>query len=239
MSAMVSSTDSSRIRSRRSLKITVRWSFITLSNLSRFLRMSKLRASTFCCAFSSALLMHGWMIASFSLRPSFCSMPSSLSEPKMRIRSSSSDRKNLEWPGSPWRPLGAEHEQPAGGERLLLEARDLGADLIGARAFFALARILDLGDLLPNAHVGIAAELDVGAATGHVGGNGDRARYAGLRDDKRLLLVIAGVEDGEHLGLGGAVVAGIKRGEGVRIGEVVRLPAGLAQHLGELLGFLD
>ncbi len=51
--------------------------------------------------------------------------------------------------------------------------------------------------------------------------------------------MIAGVEDGEHLGLGGAVVAGIKRGEGVRIGEVVRLPAGLAQHLGELLGFLD
>ena len=33
-----------------------------------------------------------------------CSMPSSLSEPKMRIRSSSSDRKNFEWPGSPWRP---------------------------------------------------------------------------------------------------------------------------------------
>src|SRR5450759_788917 len=241
MSAMVSSTASSRIRSSRSLKITVRWSFITLSNLSRFLRMSKLRASTFCCAFSSALLIQGWMIASFSLRPSFCSMPSSLSEPKMRIRSSSSDRKNLEWPGSPWRP-----ERP----RNWLSMRRLSCRSVPRtnnppalsafsfrRALFA--RILDLGDLLAKAHVGIAAELNVGAAAGHVGGDGDRARYAGLGDDKRLLLVIAGVEDGEHLGLGGAVVTGIKRGEGVRIGEVVRLPAGLAQHVGELLGFLN
>ena len=32
--------------------------------------MSKLRASTFCCAFSSALLIQGWMIASSSFRPS-------------------------------------------------------------------------------------------------------------------------------------------------------------------------
>src|SRR3972149_6602237 len=43
-------------------------------------------------------------MASFSFKPSFCNMPSSLSESKMRMRSSSSDRKNLEWPGSPWRP---------------------------------------------------------------------------------------------------------------------------------------
>ena len=104
MSATVSATFSSRMRSTRCSKITLRWSFITLSYLSMFLRMSKLRASTFCCAFSSALLIHGWMIASSSLRPSFCSMPSSLFDPKMRIRSSSSDRKNFERPGSPWRP---------------------------------------------------------------------------------------------------------------------------------------
>ena len=104
MSATVSATASSRIHSTRWSKMTLRWSFITLSNFRMFLRMSKLRASTFCCAFSSALLIQGWTIASFSFRPSFCSMPSSLSEPKMRIRSSSSDRKNLERPGSPWRP---------------------------------------------------------------------------------------------------------------------------------------
>ena len=34
--------------------------------------MSKLRASTFCCAFSSALLIQGWMMASPSFRPSRC-----------------------------------------------------------------------------------------------------------------------------------------------------------------------
>src|SRR5262249_2282449 len=43
MSATISLTSSSRIHSIRWSKITLRWSFITLSNLSRFLRMSKLR----------------------------------------------------------------------------------------------------------------------------------------------------------------------------------------------------
>ena len=57
MSATISFTASSFIHSTRWSKITLRWSFITLSNFSRFLRMSKLRASTFCCAFSSALLI--------------------------------------------------------------------------------------------------------------------------------------------------------------------------------------
>jgi len=37
-------------------------------------------------------------------------------------------------------PLGAEHEQAAGLERLFLQPRDLGADLIGARVLFARAR---------------------------------------------------------------------------------------------------
>ena len=39
------------------------------------------------------------------------------------------------------------------------------------------------------------AQLDVGAAPGHVGGDGDRARLAGLRDDARLFGVVLGVED--------------------------------------------
>ena len=50
---------------------------------------------------------------------------------------------------------------------------------------------------MANAHVGIAAELNVGAAAGHVGGDRHRARHAGLGDDDRLLLVVAGVQDGE------------------------------------------
>ena len=42
--------------------------------------------------------------------------------------------------------------------------------------------------------LGVAAEQDVGAAAGHVGGDGDRALAAGLGDDLRLALVVLGVE---------------------------------------------
>ncbi len=40
------------------------------------------------------------------------------------------------------------------------------------------------------------AEFDVGAAAGHVGGDGDRALLAGAGDDLGLLAVVFGVEDG-------------------------------------------
>ena len=242
---------SARGAARRS---TLRWSFITSSYLSRFLRISKLRASTFCCAFSSALLIHGWTIASPSLRPSRCSMPSSVSAPKMRIRSSSSDRKNFEWPGSPWRPERPRSwlsmrrlswrsvpstKRPPAASAFSLQPRHLLRIVVGAADFLARGPSVDVGELLADAHVDIAAELNVGAAAGHVGGDGDGAGHAGLGDDQGFLLVVAGVQDGEYLGLGGAVVAGIERGKGVGVGEVVRFPAGLAQHVGELLGFLD
>ena len=49
----------------------------------------------------------------------------------------------------------------------------------------------------------VAAELDVGAATGHVGGDRNRARLAGLGDDLRFLLVEAGVQ---HLVLDAALL---------------------------------
>ncbi|MNX97450.1 hypothetical protein D3C86_1298180 [compost metagenome] len=88
MSAAVSPILSASISSRRWSKITLRWSFSTSSYFRRFLRVSKLRASTFFWARSSALLIHGWTIASPSFRPSFCNMLSMRSEPKMRIRSS-------------------------------------------------------------------------------------------------------------------------------------------------------
>ena len=45
-----------------------------------------------------------------------------------------------------------------------------------------------------SAHAG--AEFDVGAAAGHVGGDGHGAALAGARDDLGFLLVILGVEDG-------------------------------------------
>jgi hypothetical protein len=52
------------MNSRRCSNTTLRWSFMTLSYLRMFLRVSKLRASTFCCAFSTARLIQGWTIAS-------------------------------------------------------------------------------------------------------------------------------------------------------------------------------
>src|SRR4249920_2866907 len=43
--------------------------------------------------------------------------------------------------------LGAEHEQPAGGQRDLLQPRDLLSDRVGARVAHALGVILDIGEL--------------------------------------------------------------------------------------------
>src|SRR5206468_11777602 len=75
--------------------------------------------------------------------------------------------------------LGAEHEQAAGRERLLLQAGDLRLDVLHAP--LALRTFRDVLEFLLDAHVGIAAELDVGAAPGHVGGDSDGARHARLR----------------------------------------------------------
>ncbi len=135
--------------------------------------------------------------------------------------------------------LGAQHEQSAGLQRGFLQPRHLLADRSRTRVPVALAPIGDVGKLVANAHVRVAAELDVGSAAGHVGGDGDCARHAGLRDDERLLLVVARVENGEDLGLLRALVAAVERGKRVGIGKVMLLPPGLAQHLGKALGFLD
>ena len=95
-------------------------------------------------------------------------------------------------------PLGAEHEQAAGAERDLLLRLDLGGDLrLERRLVFRRRGDAEAGLLgapLGHAHVEVAAELDVGAAAGHVGGDGHRAGHAGVGDDVGLLLVIAGVE---------------------------------------------
>ena len=94
--------------------------------------------------------------------------------------------------------LGADDVEAAGVDRLLLEVGDFGADLrLLARARSASEASGSTSWRTP--HLDIAAELDVGAAAGHVGGDGDRAGHAGLGDDERLLLVEAGVEDREGL----------------------------------------
>ena len=90
-------------------------------------------------------------------------------------------------------PLGAEHVEAAGGERLFLQPWRLSSRI----AFSVASRSgpsRHVAQLVVDAHVDIAAELDVGAAAGHVGGDGDGARHAGLGDDVGFLLVVAGVQ---------------------------------------------
>ncbi len=74
----------------------------------------------------------------------------------------------------------------------------------------------ELGQLQPRQVLGVAAELDVDAAAGHVGGNGHRAGLAGLGDGLGLVLGMLGL--------------GVEH----RV-----LDALLVQPLGEQLGDLD
>ncbi len=133
-----------------------------------------------------------------------------------RMSSSSSDRKNRLSPGSPWRPdaapelvvdtaglvaLAAEHVEPA-------ELADLVA--------FVCAFLLELGaeasrtrpapssvsrsspsadDLVAGQALGVAAEQDVDASTGHVGGHRHRVEPARLGDDLGFPGVLLGVQD--------------------------------------------
>ena len=88
--------------------------------------------------------------------------------------------------------LAAHHQQTAGGQHLLTLGRDLGTDFPGERVLGGLVGVVAL--LVGDTELDVAAELNVGAATGHVGGDGERANPARLGDDVGLLLVIAGVE---------------------------------------------
>ncbi len=105
--------------------------------------------------------------------------------------------------------LGAEHVKSAGLQRDLLLRADLGGDFRLPLGDLGLARLAALRALVghPVAHLilDVAAELDVGAAAGHVGGDGDGTRHAGLGDDVGFLLMVAGVEhlvrDDRHAGL--------------------------------------
>ena len=173
-------------------------------------------------------------------------MASMRSAPKMRMRSSCSDRKNFDRPGialaarasaqlvvdaAALVALGADDVEAAGVDRLLPEGRDFRADrrLLGGALFLRSVRV----DFLLHAHLDVAAELDVGAAAGHVGGDGDRARDAGLGDDQRLLLVEAGVEYGEILRRLAGARRGVERLQRVGLGEVDLLVAVPLEHFAE------
>ena len=126
----------------------------------------------------------------------------------MRIRSSSSETKNFEAPGSPWRPerprswlsmrrlscrsLPMTKRPPASHDIFARARRSRRGSPRRARSRSAGSSIAASSAAQP--HVEIAAELDVGAAAGHVGGDRHRAGPAGLGDDVGFLLVVAGVQ---------------------------------------------
>ena len=68
------------------------------------MRISKFRASTLDCARSRDLFTHGCIIASPSSIPRVDNTLSSLSDPNIRIKSSSKLRKKQVFPGSPCLP---------------------------------------------------------------------------------------------------------------------------------------
>ncbi len=94
-------------------------------------------------------------------------------------------------------PAGEEHRRTgvalAAGAAAQLVVQPLGVVPAGADDVQAA----EFGDLFVIGgvvvHVG-AAEPDVGAAPGHLGGDGHRAELARLGDDGGLLLVVLGVE---------------------------------------------
>ena len=76
----------------------------------------------------------------------------------------------------------------------------VSASYLGSSAWYLVAPSSAVGIEALGEHVtlgealGVAAEEDVDAAAGHVGGHGDRIEPAGLGDDVRLTRVLLGVE---------------------------------------------
>ena len=112
------------------------------------------------------------------------------SEPKMRIRSSRSDKKNptarvalaagaaaqLIVDAAALMPLRADHVEAAGLARLFIDG-DLSADLrlLGVALRLSDSRRISSRVSHLQPHLDVAAELDVGAAAGHIGRDRDRA----------------------------------------------------------------
>ena len=168
ISATVSDTSVAFMNSLRWAYTSLRWSFITSSYFSTFLRVSKLRASTFFCAFSSALLIQGWTIASPVLQPQLLQHPAhpvgaedahqvvfqrqeEARPPRVALAAGPAAQLVVDAPALV--AFGADHEQPACLLHLLMRGGDLVADLRlagGAQAGVLDALELDLQRASPG-----------------------------------------------------------------------------------------
>ena len=133
----------------------------------------------------------------------------------MRIRSSSSERKKRDRAGvalasgapaklvvdaARFVALGADDVQAAGADDFLVLGFDDALGLVQlplptARRVASSGSISSSFQKLARHKFRVAAEQDVRAAPGHVGGDGDRAFASGLRDDLGFALVIFRVQD--------------------------------------------
>ena len=99
-------------------------------------------------------------------------------------------------------PLGAEHVEPAGVEDLRRPRPATSALTASNTSSHAASYSSGVSTgLRPSScicgdgeELGVAAEHDVGAAAGHVGGDGDGADAAGLGDDRGLTGVVLRVQ---------------------------------------------
>ena len=87
--------------------------------------------------------------------------------------------------------LGSQNVKTTRLEGLFLQFGNFGGDLVPELFGFLLVFAFKLR---LEAHIKIAAELNVGAATGHVGCDGDGTGDTGLSDDAGFLLMVAGVQ---------------------------------------------
>ena len=90
-------------------------------------------------------------------------------------------------------PLGADDVQTASGQHFVMQRLPAATQLGDATILLGL---IDVGHGLHHFHLPLdaATEHDVGAATGHVGGDGHHLRPAGLGHDLGLACMLLGIE---------------------------------------------
>ena len=117
------------------------------------------------------------------------------------------------------------------------ETFDVGLDALDLGGLLGL--VGNTCGLVLDPHFQRAAELDVGAAAGHVGRDRDRAGHAGFGDDIGFLLMEARVQHREQFCRLARARRGVKLFHRVFVAEVDLLVAVLLQVFGEHFGLLD
>ena len=89
--------------------------------------------------------------------------------------------------------LGADYVQAAGGQHFFMLGFPAVFQIGNAAGFFFFAEaLIGIDGMALMLH--IATQHDIGAAAGHIGGHGNHARFAGLRHNQSLALVLFGIQ---------------------------------------------